>query len=117
VKIDLPPNVHPPESRKLPSELTQAIAQKVRAVMEDCTASVPREARGPGPRLEGQIVVGIADKKLTITKATAELRDVFGAAVGPTKACIEQKAVGLATAAADQADLPTYSININFAIP
>lgn len=117
VKIDLPPNVHPPESRRLPSELTQAIAQKVRTVMEGCTANVPREARGPGPRLEGQIVVGIADKKLTITKSIVELRDVFGAAVEPTKACIEQKSVGLDTAAADQADLASYSINVNFAIP
>ncbi|MDB4953593.1 MAG: hypothetical protein JWO36_1162 [Myxococcales bacterium] len=115
--IDLPPNIHPPESRQLPSELTHAISQKVKQVMMECTADVPREARGPGPRLEGQIIVGIKDQKITISKATMQLRDVVGAAVEPTKACIEHKAIGLQAAAADQADMESYSINLTFAIP
>lgn len=115
--IDIPPNVHPPESRQLPSEFTHAIGQKVKAVMLECAASIPREARGPAPRLEGQIIVGIKDQKLAISKATMLLRDVVGAAVDPVKSCIEQKSLGLQTAATEQPDMESYSINITFAIP
>jgi hypothetical protein len=116
-KVDIPPNIHPPEGRQLPSELTQLVAQEVKAVMNDCVASVPREARGPAPRLEGQLLIAIKDHKISITSATMQLRDVFGAAVEPTKACIEQKSVGRQVNAPDQADMDSYSINITFAIP
>jgi len=85
--------------------------------MFDCAASIPREARGPAPRLEGQVLVGIKDHKITVASATMQLRDVVGASVDPTKACIEQKSVGLQVNAPDQADMETYTINITFAMP
>jgi hypothetical protein len=114
--LDIPPNVHPAEGRVLPSTLTHEIGQKVKAVVMDCTASLPKDARGDRPRVEGQIEVAIKDKKMTITKATMQLRDVIGDAALPTKQCVEAKSVGLANAAPDQADLESYSINVTFAI-
>lgn len=115
--LDIPPNAHPAEGRAIPSTLTHEIAQKVRTVMMECVASLPKEARGSKPRLEGQIVIAINANKLSITKSTMHLRNISGDAVEPTKQCIESKALGLENPAPDQADLDNYSINISFAIP
>jgi hypothetical protein len=115
--LDIPPNPHPAEGRQLPSILTHEIAQQVRDVMVQCVATLPRDARGQKPRLDGQISVAITANKLTVTKSTMQLRDVTGESVEPTKQCIEQKAIGLENPAPDQADLDNYSINISFAIP
>jgi hypothetical protein len=114
--LDIPPGVHPAESRMIPSSLTHDITKKVKAVMAECTADVPREARGASPRLEGQLVISIKDQTLTVAKATMQLRDIVGAAQEPTKQCIEQKTVGLQTPATDEPDLENYSITITFAI-
>jgi hypothetical protein len=114
--LDIPPNIHRPNTRQLPSTLTADVAQKVRAVLVDCTKDLPKEARGEHPRLEGQVVVAIKDHKLTVTGATMQLRDVSGDALEPTRQCIEQHAVGLETAATDQDDLDNYSIGVTFAV-
>ena len=112
--IDIPPNVHPPEGRRIKPQLTGALADQVRRVMTECRQSVPPEAMGASPRLEGQIVIAIKDQQATITKSTIQLRDVVGAALEPTKQCIEQKSLGLA-AATEEEDLESYSINLTFA--
>ena len=117
VPRDIPPNIHPPDTRELPSTLTHAISQKVRQVMMECVADLPREARGPQPRLEGQILVSIKEKRLTLVESTMQLRDVVGAALEPVRQCIQTRSVGLDTPAADQADIEKYSIQITFAIP
>jgi hypothetical protein len=111
------PNPTPVEGRALPSTLTHEIAKQVQNVMNDCVASLPKEARGDRPRLEGDIVVAIKNKKMSITQSSLGLRNVTGDAVEPTKRCIESKTIGLENSAPDQADLDTYPIHISFAIP
>lgn len=115
--IDLPPNVHPAEGRTIPSALTHDVAQKVKEVMEQCVADLPKDARGTSPRLEGQIKIAIKDHKLTVTNAFMQLRDVVGAGLDTTKQCIEQKSVGLQSLADGQEDLEGYDIRLSFAIP
>lgn len=115
--LDIPPNAHPAEGRAIPSTLTHEVAGKVKQVMMQCVANLPKEARGNKPRLEGQISIAIKDKKVTVTKSTMQMRNVTGESVEPTKQCIEQKSIGLETAAPDQDDLDDYTINLSFAIP
>jgi hypothetical protein len=115
--MDIPPNVHPPEGRQIPSTLTHELAQKVKAVMIECVASVPREARGDKPRLEGQISIAIKERKASITKSTVQLRNVTGDTVDPAKQCIESKVIGIENPSGDEADLDDYTINISFALP
>jgi hypothetical protein len=115
--IDVPPAVHQPGARQLPSALTSAIGQQLRAAVVDCGASVPREARGAEPRVEGSVYVAIVDKQLKVVDSAMALRDVVGAAVGPTEACVKQRVLGLTTAAADQDDLPRYQITLKFVLP
>jgi hypothetical protein len=114
--MDLPPNSHPPDGRKIASTVTADIAQKVRAVMNECVASIPREARGVSPRLEGLISIAIKDKQVSVTAATIQLRDIVGASIDPTKQCIETKSIGITTPA-DEPDLADYTINLSFAVP
>jgi hypothetical protein len=114
--MDVPPNIHAPNTRQLPSTLTQDIAQKVRAVLADCAKDVPKDARGEHPRLEGQIIVSIKDHKLAITKATMQLRDLSNDAAEATKQCVETHTVGLETDASDQDDIDNYSIGVTFAV-
>ncbi|HSN30668.1 MAG TPA: hypothetical protein VLT45_30485 [Kofleriaceae bacterium] len=115
--LDVPPNIHAPNTRQLPSTLTAEVAQKIRVVLADCAKELPKEARGDHPRLEGTIFVSIKEHRLTVTSATYQLRDVTGDdAVQATKSCVEQKSVGLQTDASDQADIDNYSIGITFAV-
>jgi hypothetical protein len=117
VPLDIPPNVHPPEGPKIPSTLTHAVAQQLKPIMMECVASLPKDARGDRPRLEGQLIIAIKDHKATVTKSIMQLRNVTGESVEPAKQCIESRAIGIEAQAADQADLDSYSINISFAIP
>lgn len=117
VPLDIPPNVHPPEGPKIPSSLTHEVAAKVKAVMMECVASLPKDSRGDKPRLEGQIEISIKNHKVRIDKSSMQLRNISGDAVEPTKQCIESKSVGIENSAPDQSDLEKYPINISFAIP
>ena len=115
--MDVPPNIHAPNTRQLPSTLTQDIAQKIRGVLADCAKAVPKDARGDHPRVEGQILVSIKDHTLSITQATMQLRDLSNEDVAAaTKQCVETHAVGLSTDASDQDDIDNYSISVTFPV-
>ncbi|HZJ62193.1 MAG TPA: hypothetical protein VFD36_01620 [Kofleriaceae bacterium] len=110
----MPSAIHPPEGRKIASQLTSDIAQKVRTVMTECAASLPAHARGAEPRLEGTIAIAIKDHLATVTRAAVQLREVRADAASAVERCIEQRSVGVATPAGDEADLEAYSITLAF---
>lgn len=116
-KLDIPPNVHPPGSTEIPSTLTHALSQQVKAVMRECVKTLPADARGEAPKLEGQITIAVKDQKASITKSLVQLRDIKGDAVTAAKECIEQKAIGLNAPASDVPNLDAYTINLSFLIP
>jgi hypothetical protein len=113
--IDIAPNPRPANVKELPSTLTHEIGSQVMPVMTACTASIPREARGEKPRLQGEITVAIKDHVVTITSAKMQLRDITGS-TDDARSCIEQKATGLTLPAADQDDLPNYTIGIDMPV-
>jgi hypothetical protein len=85
-------------------------------VLAECTKDIPRDARGPHPRLEGQLIVNIKDHKMTVSGATMQLRDMPADSLDATRQCVEQKSIGLSTDAGDQDDLDNYSIGVTFAV-
>ncbi|MDX2093506.1 MAG: hypothetical protein SFX73_37020 [Kofleriaceae bacterium] len=113
--IDVPPAVHPAEGPRIPSKLTSAIGQKVRAKVEECGKQIPAAARGEKPRVEGLVVIAIKNKVVTVTSATMQLRNVEGAAVDTAKACIEAGALTI-TESSTEPDLASYDINISFGL-
>ena len=112
----IPPTIHRPGGPQIKSTTTHDITQQMVKVLNECAKAVPKSARGAKPRAEGQIVVAIKDKQVSITKALVQLRDVEGDVVEPTKRCIEEKSVGLTTSAKDEADVESYEISISFAL-
>ena len=112
--VDVPPAIHPPEGRKIPSQLTSDVAQRVRAVMTECALNLPPDARGADPRLDGTIMIAIKDRQATITSASVQLRDVNASAAAPVKQCIEEKSIGVATSAGEEADVAGYAITVAF---
>ncbi len=115
--LDLPPNMHPAESRELPSELTNDISQQVRRRLFECASAVPKEARGTKPKLVGQLTVAIKDHKLSITDMALQVRDLEGPSGDTLKQCVMEKSATFAADARDQADVENYGIAITFAIP
>lgn len=111
--IDVPPAIHPPDGRKIKSQLTSDLGQRVRGVMAECAASLPATARGSAPRLDGSISIAIRDRQAHVKSAIVQLRDVDPDAAAPVKQCIEQRAVGLTAAAADEADVDDYAITLS----
>jgi len=110
----VPSAIHPPGGRKIASQLTSAIAQKVRAVMTECALSLPPDARGAEPRLDGTIEIAIKDRQATITSASVQLRDVSVSAAAPVKRCIDENSVGVATSAGEEAEVAGYAIALSF---
>jgi hypothetical protein len=115
--IDVPPVIHAAQSRKIASQLSYDISQPVRAAVIECAAGVPREARGPKPRFEGQITIAIKNHQATITDATLKLRDVTGVALDSLKQCVEEKSVGASVPAGDEAELEGYAITMSLRLP
>jgi len=115
--LEAPPPIHPPEGRKIPSQLTSDLAQHLRGVMNECAAGVPREALGASPRLEGEVLMSIKDHQATVTNATFQLRDVAPASQDALKQCMAQKAVGVATPSGDEPDVEGYEITLSFRLP
>jgi hypothetical protein len=117
-KLDIPPNVHKPGATEIPSTLTHELAQQVKAVMRDCVKSLPADARGDAPKLEGQITIAVKDQKASITKSLVQLRDVKeGDALTAAKQCIESKSIGIGAPASAVPNLDAYTINLSFLIP
>jgi hypothetical protein len=115
--LDLPPNMHPAESRELPSELTHDISQQVRRQLFECAAAVPKDAKHDKPKLEGQLTVAIKDHKLSITNMALQIRDIDGPSADAVKQCVQEKSAAFTSDARDQADVDNYGIAITFAIP
>jgi hypothetical protein len=116
-QLDIPPAVHPPQGRRIPSQLTYDITRKLRGVVNECAANVPREGRGAKPRIEGEIMIAIKNQQATVTGGTVQLRDTDAASAAPVKACIEQKAVGVATPSGDEPELENYAITLSLRLP
>jgi hypothetical protein len=116
-EVDLPPPIHAPEGRRIPSSLTSDIVQQLRGATTGCGADLPADARGDKPRVDGTIAIAIKDHKATITSAAFQVRDVVGGLGDPIKRCFEQKAVGVTTPSGDEPDLAGYQISMQLRLP
>lgn len=106
----------PPNRRRLEPTLTKAIADRVRDVMHDCVKSLPADARGERPRLEGSINIAIKSKQVSINRADLVVKDVTGDAAAATQQCIVQKSMSISQAAGDEADMESYDITLSFTL-
>lgn len=113
--IDIPPSVHPAEGRRLTSNLVHEVGLKLKVMVKECAQALPAGARGKDPHLEGQVVVAIKAKQVTVTRAVVQLRDVTDASVETIKKCIEERALTL-THQAEETDLESYDINLSYAL-
>jgi hypothetical protein len=114
--VDLPPAIHAPHGRKIPSQLTHDLTQRLRAVVNECAARIPAGARGARAGIDGEITIAIKDQQATVTAGTFQLRDI-AASDGSVKDCIEQKAVGVAVASGDEPDVENYGITLSLRLP
>ena len=114
---DLPPAIHPPGGRRIPSQLTSEIMRNLRAVLATCGAGMPATDRGPASRIDGQIKIAIKDHQATVTRALVQLRGVTGGAVDSVKDCIERRSVGMVTPSGDEPDLDDYAITLSVGFP
>src|SRR5690606_9920914 len=112
--IALPDRPPPKHARKIPPELTREVTNRLLPIVRACASSVPPEARGAKPRVEGTVVIAIRNGQVQVSQAAIELTDVVGAPADPAKQCIEQQTLGVTAPAADEADLDDYPIRIRF---
>jgi hypothetical protein len=112
--MDLPPAIHPPDGRRIQAESTQAISRPFKAVFRECVASIPKTERtGDKPKMESTIAIAIKNRTATIIKASVQLRDVTGPNTDAAKACIEAKAIGVASAVQED-DIDSYDITTSY---
>jgi hypothetical protein len=115
--LDIPPAVHPPQGRRIPSQLTYDLTQRLRGVVNECAASASSEGRGARARVEGEIMIAIKNRQATVTSATFQLRDAGAALDAQVKVCLEQHAVGVAAPSGDEPELENYGITLSLRLP
>lgn len=115
--ISFPDRPPPSDTRRIGRTTTVDINNRILPFVRECGSSVPPEARGDRPRVEGQVIVSIKDHQARVTEATVEISAVAGAALDVAKQCIQQKALGVVVPAADEADIENYPIQLSYALP
>ncbi|HWU88812.1 MAG TPA: hypothetical protein VN253_16210, partial [Kofleriaceae bacterium] len=114
--IQLGSGRRPPDGRKIQPSLTADISNRILPIVRQCGASVPAEARGGKPRVEGEVVIAIRNQQVQITRASVRLTDVVGDFAESAKQCIDQKTLGLTVPAGDEADLEDYTITLSYGL-
>lgn len=114
--LKLPPNIHPPERRRISSTVVGDIHNQVMRLAPECTKDLTVD-RGAKPKIEMQVVISIKDKQVKVTKGTAALSDVTGSGADMVKGCMEQKVMTIVSSAPDEPDVDDYSINLSMPYP
>jgi hypothetical protein len=115
--IHIPDRPRPESGRRIPPSLTRDISDRLLPLVRECATGVPPEARGPKPRVLGNVVIAIKNKQVQVSQATFALTDVFGAPAEPTQQCIQQKALGITLPAPDEEDLENYPVQVSLSLP
>jgi hypothetical protein len=116
-QMKLPPNIHPPQQRRIASSVVGDIHTQVRKLSAECARSVQASDRGDKPKIDMQVTVSIKDKQVTVLKSVAAISDVAGASGDGVKTCMEQKALTVVANAPDEPDVESYSINLTMPVP
>ena len=117
VPVEMAPNLHAPDARRLPPTVVASITDQVKQVLYACAGEIPREARGEHPRMESQVKLAITGHKVTVVGAEVHLKEIVGAALEPSQKCIEDRALALTAAAPEEADLASYTVSVSYLIP
>jgi len=113
-----PPKQDPPApAPDVPSRLTFDVTRGVKKAVEECGSFVPASERTGPARMRGTITVNVKSGVATIQGADLAVTGATGTAADQARQCVAQKSMGLQTAAADQADLESYAIEVSFLIP
>jgi len=112
----MPEQIRAPGTRRIAAEVNQAISSQVLPIVRACVASVPADAKGAKPKVEGEMIVSIKGHQVRVGSVSVELADITGAAVEATRQCIQQKAIGLTAAAPDEDDLENYPIHLSISL-
>lgn len=115
--IQLPERPRPESGRRIAPSLTRDLSDQLLPLVRQCATAVPPEARGPKPRVIGNVVIAIKNKQVQVSSATFALADVFGAPAEPTQQCIQQKALGITLPAPDEEDLEKYPVQVSLSLP
>ena len=106
----------PPNAPGVSSKITGALHAQLRAPVMDCGRQIPVEQRGVKPRIRTRLTVSIHGGVMRVDAAATELDDVVGAAVDPTRACVEHSVLGATIAAPDEADRERYEISMTYVV-
>ncbi len=109
----LPPNIHPRNSQRLPSQLVQKAIAKLQTVLKDCASALPAGAKSADSKLDGKVFVDVAQGTLQVTEAKVKIENVEGDTAELVQ-CFESKAVGQSVPSGDVEDTTHYGVSLLF---
>jgi hypothetical protein len=104
-------------SRRIDAKVTAEVNDRLLPGVRECGAAVPPEARSDKPRVQGQVLLAVKDRRLSLTAATIEITGVVGASLEIAKQCIQQKALAVTVPQVDEEDLESYPLQISYTLP
>jgi hypothetical protein len=84
---------------KVDSSVIIAVRNAMRPIVHRCAEAIPAASMGEDPRLQGEVMISIAEGNLSVDDAATKLVDVDESAAAPMRDCVVQgvKAIHLAT--------------------
>ena len=91
-----------------------AVRNAMRPIVFRCAEAIPAASMGEDPRLQGEVMVSIAEGNLRVDDAVMKLADVEESAAAPMRDCVVQGVRAIHLAAPEAADVTRTTLTLPF---
>jgi hypothetical protein len=115
---DPTPVINRPGGRLLPPAVANQLSDVVRAGVMECANAVPASAKGKDPTVSAHIQVAIKAGKMSVVSVDEPMaHDVDKSATAELNKCLSASLGAATMDVTDEADIASYPITLQFAIP
>lgn len=103
----------PRKAQRIDAALMVSVKNAVRPHVTACTDQLPDDAFGADPRVQGEVIVSIADDQVRIDKLNLQLNDVRDDGLTD---CVRQAVAGVSVPSDGHESLEAYTLTLPFRI-
>lgn len=104
----------PPGTAKVESAAIIAVRNAMRPIVTRCAEAIPADSLGGNPRLQGEVMISIAEGKLSVDDAVAKVVEVEESAAAPMRDCVVQGVRAIQLATPDAANVTRTILTLPF---
>jgi hypothetical protein len=99
---------------KVESATIIAVRNAMRPIVTRCAEAIPTGSLGENPRLQGEVMISIAEGKLSVADAVIKVVEVEESAAAPMRDCVVQSVRAIQLATPDAANVTRTILTLPF---